>query len=167
MVHSSETQGAKHANKAVMPQSVSLTQNLSTVHLKAQVSDGTHRTQCGQSNNAPPKSAVRKVTAPTPGVAWTWALFGHRSTRVVALQNHSGIPTALQVSRGGAATHIVRNAQRAAVRRRHRLSPPSSKWCCLAIERRWSSTSGLTRGTLWWCCLDKGGGGTGGVDYPV
>ena len=45
------------------------------------------------------------------------ALFGHRTTMVVTLQNHSGIPTVLQVSCGGAVTHIVQIVQQRAVRR--------------------------------------------------
>ena len=40
---------------------------------------------------------------------------------VVTLQNHSGIPTVLEVSRGGAATHIVRAVQQGAVWRQHNL----------------------------------------------
>ena len=44
----------------------------------------------------------------------------HKPTMVVTLQNHSGIPTVLHVSRVGAATHIVRNVQQGAVRHRHR-----------------------------------------------
>ena len=35
------------------------------------------------------------------------AVFGHKLTMVVTLQNHSGIPTVLQVSHGEAAAHAV------------------------------------------------------------
>ena len=39
----------------------------------------------------------------------------------VTLQNHSGIPNVLQVSRGRAATHIVQIDQQGAVRRHHKV----------------------------------------------
>ena len=55
------------------------------------------------------------------------ALLGHRTMMVVTLQNHSGIPTVQHASCSGAATHIVRNVQQGAVRRRHRLSMLSNK----------------------------------------
>ena len=42
---------------------------------------------------------------PWPTLCLDKAVLGHRTTMVVTLQNHSGIPTVLQVSRGGAATH--------------------------------------------------------------
>ena len=53
------------------------------------------RTQWVQLKNAPPKSAVRTLTVPAPGVAWTQALLGHELTMGVSLQNHSGIPSAV------------------------------------------------------------------------
>ena len=46
---------------------------------------------------------------------------------VVTLQNHSGIPTVRQVSRGGAATHIVQIVQQGAVRCPHILFIQSHK----------------------------------------
>ena len=51
-------------------------------------------------------------------------LLGHTSTMVVTLQNPSGIPTVLHVSRGEAATPIVRDVQHGVVRRRHIIAPP-------------------------------------------
>ena len=49
---------------------------------------------------------------------------------VVNLQNHSGITTVLQVSRGGAATHIAQIVQQGAVRRHHKAlrSPGRHLW---------------------------------------
>ena len=47
LVYYSENQGAKYATKAIMPQSASLTQNV-TMHLKTQVSDSTRSTQLDQ-----------------------------------------------------------------------------------------------------------------------
>ena len=48
-------------------------------------------------------------------------LLGHRPKMVVTLQNHSGIATVLEVSRGGAVTHIVQIVQQGAVRRHHKV----------------------------------------------
>ena len=44
MVYYSENQAAKHATKAIMPKSASLTENVNIMHLKAQVSDSTQCT---------------------------------------------------------------------------------------------------------------------------
>ena len=60
-----------YATKAIMPKSASLRQNINVMHLKTQVSHSTHGTQQDQLKNAPPKSTVRKLTDPRPGVAWT------------------------------------------------------------------------------------------------
>ena len=46
---------------------------------------------------------------------------------VITLQNHSGIPTVQQVSRAGAATHIMQTVQQGAARRHHTLLNRSSK----------------------------------------
>ena len=51
---------------------------------------------------------------------------------VVTIQNHSGIPTVRQVSRVGAAIHIVQIVQQGAVRLPHTLSIQRR---CLAIEQ--------------------------------
>ena len=48
-------------------------------------------------------------------------LLGHKLTMVVILQDHSGIPTVLHVSRGGAVTHIVHIVWQGAMRHRHKL----------------------------------------------
>ena len=76
--------GQHMLQKAIMPQSASLTQNMDIMHLKTQVSDTSHTV--GPIENAPPRPTVRKLMEPTP---------------------------------------------------RHRR--------CLAIERRWSSPSAITR----------------------
>ena len=73
-----KTQGVQYAAKAIMPKSASLTQNMTITHLRPKVSDSTHGTQQDQLKNAPPKSTVRKLTEPTPGVAWAQALLGHK-----------------------------------------------------------------------------------------
>ena len=51
MVYYSDTHGAKHATKAIMPQSASLTQHMNIVHLKTEVS---HSTQQDPLQNTPP-----------------------------------------------------------------------------------------------------------------
>ena len=51
---------------------------MNLVHLKPKVSGSTHGTQQNELKNAPPKSTVQKLTEPTPGVAWPWALLGQR-----------------------------------------------------------------------------------------
>ena len=98
-----------------MPNSASLTQNMNIMHLKTQVSGSTHSTQQDPLKNAPQKSTVQKMMDPTPSVAWTWALLGHRTTVAVPLQHHSGTPRARDVSRGGAATRIVQSVPQGAL----------------------------------------------------
>ena len=62
-------------------------------------------------------------------------LLRHRTTMAVTLQNLSGIPPVLQVSRSGAVTHIVQIVQQGAVRRPHTLFVQSSNRRCLDKKR--------------------------------
>ena len=81
-------------------------QNMGVMHLKAQASYSAHGTQSDPCKTAPRELVERNSTDPPPRVAWTRALLGHKSA-TVTLQNRSGTPTGLQVSRGGAPTHIA------------------------------------------------------------
>jgi hypothetical protein len=49
-----ESQGARYAAKAIMPQSASWTQNMNTMHPQTKASDGTHGTQYNELKNALP-----------------------------------------------------------------------------------------------------------------
>ena len=69
---------------------------------------GPQTQQCPKSTPKEPKTTV--------------VVLGHRTTTVVTLQNHSGIPTERRVSRNGAATHFVQIVQQGTVRRPHTLS---------------------------------------------
>lgn len=51
-------------------------QNMNVLHLKTKLLNSTHSTQQDRLKNASPKSMVRKLTEPTPSVAWTQALLG-------------------------------------------------------------------------------------------
>ena len=71
MMYCSENQEAKHAANALLANRAALTQNMNFVHPKTKGSGSTHGTQQTELKNAPPESTVRKLTEPTPSIAWT------------------------------------------------------------------------------------------------
>ena len=132
MVYYSENQGAKYATKAIMRQSASLTQNTNIMHLKIKVSDSSHCTQYDHLKNARPKSTVRKLTEPTPSVAWTYTLLGRKTVESPAIgphrQTYALIRRIFHGSCGEAATHIVRAYQQGAARRHTNFHLCSGYW---------------------------------------
>ena len=128
LMYYSENQDSKHAANGLLTNRAALTPNMNFLLLNTNVSRSTHGTQQNELKNAPPKSTVQKLMEPTPGVAWTWALLGHRTVESSAIGPHrQTYALNQQVSRGGAATHIVRGVQQGAVRRHHTLSHRSRK----------------------------------------
>ena len=94
-----------------------------------------------------------------------FAVLDHNSRMVVSPQNHSGIPTVLQVSRGGAATHIVHAVQQCAASLGFRSG--SCLWTTSGLLLiTFVALSRLQEGSKWvswcWCsCLSMCSGALG------